>query len=316
MVAVGSTISAFWIIVANSWQQTPAGYVFQNGRAELTNFYDAVFNPSTMVRFLHTVDAALITGAFLVAGIAAYLLLKNKGGDVARRALKVSVVFGLVASLLELFPLGHFHAVQVAETQPEKLAAIEGLIDGKTTAPMVAFGIPSEDPLSLDMAIEIPIPGALSWLSFGDTDAYVKGLNDFPPDERPPFFLTFVSFHTMVALGSFFIVAMLLGVFLLWRKKLFETKWFLKLLILSIPLPVVACELGWIAAEVGRQPWAVYRLLRTADAVSLTVSAEEILFSIIMFSVIYIFLGALYLFLMMKEVNHGPEAALAKEVTA
>jgi len=315
MVAVGSTISAFWIIVANSWQQTPAGYIFQNGRAELTSFYDAVFNPSTVIRFLHTVDAALITGAFFVAGVAAYLLLKNKGGDVARMALKISVIFGLVFSLLELYPLGHSHAVQVAETQPEKLAAMEGLIEGKKNAPMIAFGIPSEDPLSLDMAIEIPIPGALSWLAFGDTDAYVKGLNDFEPDEIPPFLLTFVSFHTMIALGSFFIAVMLLGTFLLWRKKLFETKWFLKLLVLSIPLPVAACELGWIAAEVGRQPWVVYRLLRTADAVSLTVTAGEILFSIIMFSVTYIFLGALYLFLIMREVKHGPGDVSAKEVT-
>ncbi|RKX23835.1 MAG: cytochrome ubiquinol oxidase subunit I [Candidatus Zixiibacteriota bacterium] len=316
MVAVGSTISAFWIIVANSWQQTPTGYIFQNGRAELTSFYDAVFNPSTMVRFLHTVDAALITGAFFVAGVAAYLLLKKKGGDVARKALKVSVIFGLVVSLVELYPLGHEHAVQVAETQPEKLAAIEGLIDGRTNAPMIAFGIPSEDPLSLDMAIEIPIPGALSWLAFGDTDAYVKGLNDFPSDEIPPFWLTFVSFHTMVALGSFFIAAMLLGAILLWRKRLFETRWFLKLLLFSIPLPVIACELGWVAAEVGRQPWVVYKLLKTADAISLTVTAGEILFSIIMFSVIYIFLGALYLFLMMRTVKQGPEAVSAKEVTA
>jgi len=314
MVAVGSIISAFWILVANSWQQTPAGYVIQNNRAELTNFFDAVFNPSTMIRFFHTVDAALITGAFAVAGVAAYLLLKNEGSNVAKKALKLSIIFGLIVSLLELFPFGHSHAVQVAQTQPEKLAAMEGLIDGQTHAPMVLFGVPSEEPASLDYVIKVP--GVLSWLAHGDTEAYVKGLNDFPPDETPPFWLTFVSFHTMVALGMFFIAAMALGTFLLYRKKLCEQRWYLKLLVFSIPLPIIACELGWIAAEVGRQPWVVYRVMKTADAVSLTVSAEEILFSIILFGLIYLFLGVLYIYLIVREIKRGSEVESVKEVTA
>jgi len=314
MVAVGSTISAFWILVANSWQQTPAGYVIQNGRAELISFWDAVFNPSTVVRFLHTVDAALITGAFAMAGVAGYLLLKNSENTVARKALKLSIILGLVVSLLELFPFGHGHAVQVAETQPEKLAAMEGLIDGQANAPMVLFGVPSEDPPRLNYAIKVP--GVLSWLANGNTKAYVKGLNDFPPDETPPFWLTFVSFHSMVALGQYFIVVMLVGVFLLYRKKLWGQRWYLKLLVFSIPLPIVACELGWVAAEVGRQPWVVYQVMKTADAISLTVSAEEILFSIILFGLIYIFLGALYIYLVVKEVKRGPEIESVKEVTA
>ena len=314
MVAVGSTISAFWILVANSWMQTPAGYVIQNGRAELTNFFEAVFNPSTMIRFFHTVDAALITGAFVMAGVAAYLLLKNNGAEVAKKALKLSIIFGLIVSLLELFPFGHGHAVQVAQTQPEKLAAIEGLIDGQTNAPMILFGVPSEDPLRLDYSIKIP--GVLSWLAYGDTDAYVKGLNDFPPDEIPPFWLTFVSFHSMVALGQYFIAVMLIGAFLLYRKKLWNQRWYLKLLVFSIPLPIIACQLGWIAAEVGRQPWVVYKVMKTADAISLTVSAGEILFSIILFGLIYLFLGALYIFLVVREVKRGPEVGQAKKVTA
>jgi cytochrome d ubiquinol oxidase subunit I len=313
MVAVGSVISAFWILVANSWQQTPAGYVIQNNRAELTNFFDAVFNPSTMIRFFHTVDAAFITGAFAMAGVAAYLLLKNKGGEVAAKALRLSIIFGLIASLLELFPFGHSHAVQVARTQPEKLAAMEGLIDGRTHAPMVLFGVPSEEPASLDYAIKVP--GVLSWLAHGDSEAYVKGLNDFPPGETPPFWLTFVSFHTMVALGMFFIAVMVLGTFLLYRKKLWKQRWYLQLLVLSIPLPIIACELGWIAAEVGRQPWVVYRVMKTADAISLTVSAEEILFSIILFGLIYLFLGVLYIYLIVREVKRGPDVGLVKEVT-
>ena len=314
MVAVGSTISAFWILVANSWQQTPAGYVIQNGRAELTSFYDAVFNPSMFIRFFHTVDATLICGAFVMAGVAAYLLLSGKAVDVAKKAMKVALIFGLVVSLLELYPFGHEHAVQVAQTQPEKMAAMEGLIDGQTQAPLLLFGIPSTDPPSVNLPVKTP--GILSWLAHGDTDAYVKGLNDFPPDETPPFFLTFVSFHTMVGLGSFFIGVMMLGVLLLYRKKLWNQRLFLKLLMFSIPLPIVAIELGWITAEVGRQPWVVYRILKTADAISLTVSAGEILFSIILFSLIYLFLGALYLFLIFREVKHGPEVGSVKEVTA
>ena len=314
MVAVGSTISAFWILVANSWQQTPAGYIIQNGRAELLSFSDAVFNPSTMIRFFHTVDAALITGAFAMAGVAAYLLLKNRENLVARKALKLSLIFGLVVSLLELFPFGHEHAVQVAQTQPEKMASFEGLIEGQTNAPMVLFGIPSENPPELSAKIEVP--GVLSWLAHGDTDAYVKGLNDFPSDEVPPFIITFISFHSMVGLGSYFIGVMLLGVFLLYRKKLWDQRLYLKLLVFSIPLPIVACELGWISAEVGRQPWVVYRIMKTADAASITVTAGEILFSIILFGLIYLLLGALYVFLFVREVKHGPEPEVTTEVAA
>ncbi|MCP4581058.1 MAG: cytochrome ubiquinol oxidase subunit I [candidate division Zixibacteria bacterium] len=306
MVAVGSTLSAFWILVANSWLQTPAGFVIQNGRAELTSFWEAVFNPSTIIRFFHTVDAALISGAFFVAGIAAYLYLNNKGVEVARKALKLAIIFGVITSLLELFPFGHGHAIQVAKTQPAKMAAMEGLIDGQTRAPMLLFGLPQESP-EPDMKVKIEIPGLLSMVTHGDIDAYVQGINDFPRDEIPPILLTFASFHNMVFLGTYFIGLMFLGTFLLYRKQLFERKWFLKILMFSIPLPVIACQFGWITAEVGRQPWVVYKILRTSDAVSLTVSAGEILFSIILFGMIYLFLGALYLYIMGREIKHGPD---------
>lgn len=315
MVAVGATISAFWILVANSWQQTPAGYVIQNGRAELTSFAEAVFNPSMVIRFFHTVDAALITGAFFMAGIAAYLLIKGKAADVARKALKLAIIFGLVVSVLELFPLGDRHAIQVARTQPEKFAAMEGLYVGQTQAPAVLFGIPRTSP-EPELMAKIALPGLLSLGVHGDMDAYVQGINDFPPDEIPPLFLTFVSFHSMVGLGMFFIGLMLLGAFLLYRRKLWDSKWYLKLLIISIPLPIIACELGWIAAEVGRQPWVVYKVLKTVDAVSMTVSAGEILFSIILFGLIYLFLGSLYLYIMIKEIKRGPEPGKVEEVAS
>ena len=314
MVAVGATISAFWIIVANSWQQTPAGYEIRNGRAELTSFLDAVFNPSTADRFFHTLLACLICGAFLMAGISAYLVLKDRGATVGRKTLKASLILGLIASLLTGFPSGHHHAIQVARTQPEKLAAMEGLIRGRTEAPLVVFGIPSEDPPALRAAIKIP--AMLSLLAFGDAQAHVAGIEDLREagHPTPPFAITFVSFHTMVGLGTLFVLLMLLGVFLLWRGKLHETRWYLKLLVWVIPLPLIACQLGWITAEVGRQPWVVYRLLKTEHAYSANVTGAEVLFSIIMFGLIYLLLGALYVYVMVRKIKRGPETPPAKEV--
>jgi cytochrome d ubiquinol oxidase subunit I len=314
MVAVGATLSAFWIIVANSWQQTPAGFVLRNGRAELTSFWDAVFNPSTMIRYLHTVDAALIAGAFFMAGIAAYVLLKGKESEAGKESLKLAVIFGLVVSVLELAPSGHEHARQVARTQPEKFAAIEGLYTSQTGAPVVLFAVPVDRPPELKAPIEIP--GLLSWMAFGDVNAPIKGLNEFPSDEIPPLFLTFVSFHNMVILGLYFIVVMALGTYKLYKGTLWESRKYLTLLVWSIPLPLIACQFGWIAAEVGRQPWIVYRILRTSQAASVTVSSGEILFSIILFALIYAFLGILYVYLLIKKIKHGPDAVQRKGVLA
>jgi len=303
MVAVGSTLSAFWIIVANSWQQTPAGFVLRNGRAELTSFWEAVFNPSTIWRYTHTVTAALVCGAFFMAGIAAWLVLRDKQAELAKRAVTLALGVGLVASILVAFPFGHEHAKQVARTQPEKFAAIEGLYSSQSQAPLVVFGIPHDKPPQLKASIELP--GLLSWLAFGDVNATIKGIDEFPPDEIPPLFLTFSSFHTMVGLGGFFILLTALGLWFHYRKTLWTKRWYLKLLLWSIPLPLLACQVGWITAEVGRQPWIVYRMLRTSEAVSVTVTAGELLFSIIMFSLIYLGLGSLYVFLLARKVRHG-----------
>ena len=311
MVAVGATLSGFWIIAANSWQQTPAGFVIRNGRAELTNFWEAVFNHSTLIRYFHTIDGALICGAFLVMGVSAYLILRNRQVELAKRSFKLALVFGLVTSVLELMPLGHHHAQQVARTQPAKFAAIEGIYESTDAAPLVLFGIPDAGPPPR-LLLPVTIPGMTSRMAFGDWNAHVTGLDAFPPDETPPVWLTFVSFHTMVGLGMFFIGITVLGVFLWWRKKLWTNRWFLWVMVLSIPLPVAACQLGWITAEVGRQPWVVYPVpgvfagMKVTDAISPTVSAGEILASIIMFGLIYLLLGALYLFLMWKEGSHGP----------
>lgn len=313
MVAVGATISAFWILVANSWQQTPAGYVIRNGRAELTDFWAAVFNPSTLPRFFHTFDASLISGAFLMIGISAYLILKGKETETAKKSMKLALIFGLIVSVLEVFPFGHEHGRQVARTQPEKFAAIQGLYTTQSGAPIALFAVPFDHPPELKAPIEIP--GLLSWLAFGDINAKVKGINEFPREEIPPLFLTFVSYHNMVLLGMYFIFITALGTFFLWKKKLWGKKKLLKIYVWSIPLPVIACQLGWIAAEVGRQPWIVYKLMKTSEAASITVSAGEILFSIILFGIIYLLLFALFLFILTKEIKHGIEPVNLKEAT-
>ncbi len=314
MVAFGSTISAFWIIAANSWMQTPAGYIIRDGRAELTNFWVAVFNPSTVVRFLHVVDAALITGAFLVAGISAYLILKNKRAEMAKKSMKIAVIFGLIVSLLELFPFGDMSGRELAKQQPAKFAAVEGLYQTQSGAPLTLFGIPETEPPELKAKIEIP--DLLSLMVYGKADATVPGIDKFPKNDLPPLFITFVSYHNMVALGTLFILLTAIGTFLLYKKKLFNNKMILKIFMWAIPFPLIACQLGWITAEVGRQPWIVYNVMRTKDAISGVVSGGEVLFSIILFALIYMLIGSLYVYLLVKEVKHGPEEIGKKEVLA
>jgi cytochrome d ubiquinol oxidase subunit I len=311
-VAFGATLSAFWIIAANSWQQTPAGYrlVEGAGRPELTSFFQAVFNASTVPRFLHTVDAALIAGAFFVLGIGAWFLLAGRHLELARASLRAGLPAALVFSALEL-GLGHYHAVQVAGTQPEKLAAIEGLFETQRGAPALLFGIPDRDAQAVRGAVKVP--GALSLLAKFDADAEIRGLKDFPKENWPPLGLTFYPFHLMVALGMFFIAFSAAGVFLLWRKKLFDGsvpgRLFLRAALLAIPLPIIACELGWITAEVGRQPWVVYRLLKTSDAYSATVPAGQIFLTLILFSAVYLLLLVLWIYLLRKKMIRGPDPA-------
>lgn len=317
MVATGATISAFWIIVANSWQQTPAGFAINQatGRPELTSFMDAVFNPSTVIRFLHTINASLIAGAFFIAGISAWWLLKSRHVEVAGRTIRLAVVIGFIASVLELFPLGDNHAEQVANTQPVKLAAMEGLYETTSNAPLIVFGLPSTEPPYLKF--KIGIPGALSWLVHQDTRTEVRGLSSFPSDEIPTgaeIAMTFTAFHLMVALGLLFIVLTGVATVLAWLGRLEREQWLLQALIFAIPLPVLACELGWITAEVGRQPWIVQGLLKTKDGVSVTVSGPEVLFSILLFGLIYLFLGGLWLFLLIRNVKKGPTPEVVHEV--
>ena len=307
MVAVGATLSAFWIVAANSWQQTPTGYVVRNGRAELTSFYEAVFNPSTMPRYLHVVTAALVTGTFVVAGVAAYHLLRDSKSAFGRKALRLGVAWGVVFAVLEVVPFGHIHAQQVARTQPEKFAALEGLYTSQTAAPLIVFGVPFAPPPKMKAAVEIP--GMLSYMAFGSMSERVRGIDEFPVENRPPLWLTFVSFHNMVLLGVWFIALMGWAAVRLFTGKIWEDRLLLKALMWSIPLPVAACQLGWVAAEVGRQPWIVYGLLRTNAAHSPTVTAGEVAFSLALFGLIYLALGALWLVMMVKKAKMVPALA-------
>ncbi len=309
LVALGATMSAFWILVANSWMQTPAGYVIRDGRAELTSFWQAVFTPSMLPRFLHTLDACLVTGVFFMLGLSAWLLLRGQAVRTSRYAVRLCLLLGFGLSLLQL-GLGHYHAVQVAHTQPEKLAAFEGLFETQASAPLLLFGLP--DPATATVKYAITLPGGLSLLTDLRRDAVVKGLNDFPRDEWPPILLTFFSFHLMFLIGMALIAFPALGLLFLWRGVLFDTVWgraYLWLAVLCAPLPVICNELGWITAEVGRQPWIVYRVMRTADAISVSVPASHILASLIIFAGIYGLLFLVWALLLRREVRHGPDEA-------
>ncbi|MGK2857499.1 MAG: cytochrome ubiquinol oxidase subunit I, partial [Thermoanaerobaculia bacterium] len=307
MVWLGTVLSAFWILVANSWMQTPAGYTIVGGRAELTDFSAAVFNPSMLQRFTHTLASTWVCGAFVMIGIAAWFLLRGKGGEVARESMKLGVVVGIVSCFLVILT-GDQHAKQVARTQEAKFAAMEGLYSTQPGAPLILFSLPptQEGPRE---GPELVITNFTSFLAFGNFQAPVKGLNEFPRDEWPPVALTFLSFHNMVILGNLMLLEVLIGGYLLWRGKIESSRRWLQIMLWSIPLPTIAIQLGWAAAEIGRQPWIVYGLMKTRDGISKVVSAGEILFSIILFTLIYILLGMLWLFLLRKEVMHGPEPA-------
>ncbi len=308
LVFFGSHLSGLWIIMANSWMQTPDGFKMEGGRALLTNFFRAALNHSTLVRFGHTIAAGWITGSLAAAAMAAWLILKNRSPQAAKLLLRTALGVFIIVSLLQL-GLGHLHSVQVAQTQPEKMAAYEALWQTRPAAPFTVFGIP--DPKSQKIHLQLAVPGMLSFLIHFDTSASVKGLNEFPPRERPPVLLPFLSYHLMILMGLVFIGLALWGLPLWIKKKAHASRVYLKLLLLAVPLPYLANELGWIGAEVGRQPWAVYRVLRTAEAASPVVPAGQILFTLILFGVVYLLIGIVGFSAILKIIKKGPEPAEA-----
>lgn len=300
----GSHLSGLWIIIANSWMQTPAGFKLVEGKAVLTDFWAAVANPSTLNRYLHTIIGSWITGSLLAAAVGAWYLLKKKWPQHGRLLLKISLTVFIASSLIQLVS-GHGSAVQVAKTQPEKMASFEALWQTRDGAPMSLIGWPDET--AQKTHFEIRVPKLLSFLIYGDFNARVLGLNAFADDEKPPLLMTYMSYHVMIALGFLFIAMALVGILLMFRKKLYEVKWYLWLLIITTPLAYVALETGWMAAEIGRQPWVVYKVMRTVDAVSKVVPAGQILFTLIVFSLIYALLFWVFVKIFAKIVAKGPE---------
>ncbi len=306
MVFLGSLMSGFWIIAANSWMQTPVAFeVIGEGTeavARITDFWGMVFNPSTMVRFLHAIVGAFVQGGWLVLSISAYYILRNRHVDFAKRTFAVALVFVALASITQPL-IGHSHAQVVAEYQPAKLAAYEGLYKTTKGAPLYLFGY--TDP-ETQTTTGVALPKFLSFLAFGSFDAEVKGLDQFPKDEWPPVAQVFQSYHLMVALGMLFIGLTLFALILLWRGKLFNQRWLLWIFTFGVTLPVLANQMGWYSAERGRQPWIVQDLLKTSDALSKAVVAEQVLFSLILFGVLYLMLFLVWIYVLDREIKHGP----------
>ena len=306
LVAAGATLSAFWIIVADSWMQTPAGYEVVGDKAVLTDFWAAVFNPSTLPRYFHTVASAWAVGAFLVVGIAAFYLLRGRHRDVAATTIRIGLVLAVGAAVL-MFVTGDAHARQVAETQQAKFAGMQGLYSTTTGAPLVIFSLPpAQDASAAVTGPELVVTRLLSFLAFGNFEAPVKGLEEFPVADWPPVAATFLAYHNMVVLGTVMLLVMLGGAFVWWRGRLETSRTWLWAAVIASPAPLIAVQLGWATAEMGRQPWIVYGLMRTSDATSPIVSAPEILASIIILALLYTVLGALWLFLLRREIIRGP----------
>jgi len=305
---LGSMFSAVWIVVANSWQQTPAGYhIVGEGvqaRAEITDFWAMVFNPSSVDRLLHVWVGAFLAGTFLILSVHAWYILKNRHLEISKKAFKIALVIATISALTQLF-LGHQSAEGVAHNQPAKLAAFEGHFDESAVADLFLLGWVNKETQEVS---GIKMPGGLTFLLHQDFETPVTGLNAFPEDERPTALnAIFQFYHLMVAIGMFLIALTLYASYLWWRGKLFEKKWLLWVFVFAVILPQLANQFGWYAAEMGRQPWVVYGLLRTSDALSAVVTANQVLFSLIMFTIIYVILFVLFIYLLNKKIQHGPE---------
>lgn len=308
LVSLGSMLSAVWIVVANSWQQTPAGYhLVKHGsiiRAEITDFWGMVFNPSSMDRLSHTLSGAWQAGAFMVISVSAFYMLKKRHMDFARTSLRMGLYLAMFASLFQLFT-GHQSAVGVAKNQPAKLAAFEAHYDSSAAAGMYLFGWVDDNNKQVNLGIKIP--GMLSYLLYGDVSQPVIGLDSFKKSDQPPVNVVFQTYHLMVAIGMALILISFVSFYMYKKGKLEKSTLWLKLLVASVLLPQIANQLGWFSAEVGRQPWVVYGLLRTSEGLSKSVNGSQIVFSLILFTIIYIMLFALFIFLLDNKIKHGPE---------
>jgi len=306
MVMIGALLSALWILIANSWQQTPAGYKIVEGKAMLTSFWAAALNPSIAQRYTHTIAGCIIAGAFIVAAIGAWYLLKGKHVHMAKHTLRTGLIVGLIVSAA--MPLiGHWSALEVAKYQPVKMAAFENIYETEDRAPLYLFGWVHTNNEGEPTVTGLSVPGGLSLMLGLNPDHVVTGLKSVPAADRPPAQITFQSYHLMIALSFLFILVMLIAVVMLALKRLEKARWVLWLLVICSPLPIIAIFLGWVAAEVGRQPWVVQGLLRTSDGVSPLVSSGEVATTFGIFGLIYLVLFIGWARVFFGTIRTGPE---------
>ncbi|MGA7090121.1 MAG: cytochrome ubiquinol oxidase subunit I [Candidatus Acidiferrales bacterium] len=310
MVFLGSWLSGYFIIATDAWMQHPVGFSLgPHGEISLTSFWAMLLNPWALWQYAHNMGGAVITGSFVVAAIGAFYLLSGKHQNYARTFVRIGVLVGVIATIAQLFPSGDAQGRMIADNQPVTLAAMEGLFQSQAGAPLAILGQPDVPNRRLDNPLIVP--RALSFLTYRHWGAPVRGLDAFPADDWPkPVPLVYYSYHLMVGLGTIFIAIMLLAALQLWRGRLYTSRTILWMLMLACPLPYIANTAGWITAEAGRQPWLIYGVMRTAAGVSPEVSAGNALFTLIGFMGLYLVLGILFLFLIYREIERGPEPAL------
>src|SRR5271165_1494570 len=309
MVALGTLFSTFWILATNSWMQTPAGYEMVDGRFVPKDWMAIIFSPSFPYRLSHMVDAVYITTGFVVVGVAAFYLRRGRFVEEARLMLSMTLWLLTVLVPLQIF-LGDQHGLNTLEHQPAKLAAIEAIWNTESRVPLNLFAIPDEKAEADHYVISVPDLGSL--ILTHDPNGTVRGLKDFPADQRPPVAIPFFAFRIMVGIGLLMLAVVAISWWLRWKGELFDERWFLRLCVLASPLGFIAVLAGWATTEVGRQPWTVYGLLRTADSVTPSLTGVDVALSLAGYSLVYILVFATGIALMLRIVRAGPAAADAE----
>ena len=307
LVFLGSWMSGYLIVATDAWMQHPTGYsIGPHGEILLSSFWGLVLNRWALWQYAHNMLGAVQTGCFVMAAVGAFYLLTKRDEAYGRTFVRAGVLVGVIAACLQLFPTGDMQGKQIAENQPVTLAAMEGLFETQQGAPLVILGQPDAQKRRLDNPLQVP--RMLSFLTYRQWTANVKGLDSFPQELWPDrIALLYYSYHVMVGLGTIFIAVMVVAAFLLWRGKLYQSRWMLWLLMLCVPLPYIANTAGWMTAELGRQPWLIYGLMRTAHGVSPRVGAGNAWFTLIGFMGMYTVLAILFLFLVWREIEIGPQ---------
>lgn len=309
IVAFATNLSGLWILLANGWMQHPVGFVLRNNRAEMVDFMALVTNKYGLIKFFHQMVSGYTVAAFFIMGVSAWHLLRKNEPDFFKRSFAIASKFGLASVLLVLLS-GDFHAIEIAAVQPTKFAAMESVWETKRGVGLNFLLMPDVK-RECNSVEQFCVPNMVSLLAFHDANAEIKGLKEFPPEMRPPVLPVFLSFRAMAGLGTLFILLSLVAVFLSIKDRLDTFPLFLKIMVLAIPLPYIANQLGWIVAEMGRQPWIVYGIMKTSDAVSTAITTGQVMVSLAGFTLLYGFLGAVDIFLLFKFARKGPDNDLS-----